>query len=638
MDPLVDDLTRARAVEVPDARLCARIARRLLSGGDREGAAAWAVRAVDGGEDATAWTAAAKVLADNPAPGHLRTAKVWVVGTATTDVLTAVLPAALARERVAASVDQTGFGLYWQEILDPSSTLHRADPDVVVLVPHLGATSIDGFRDDHDEVVEAEVARWSSAWDRLREDRARHVVQVGFVPPDSDPFGHLAAGLPGSRLSMIRALNARLAVAAAGADVACVDAASIAARLGRDGWFDPRWWFVAKHDPAIPAVPSLARSIAVVVAARLGLARKCLVTDLDGTLWGGSIGDDGLSEISLGGTAEGEAHVELQRVMRDLRERGVILAVCSKNTDEIARSPFLEHPEMVLGIDDVAAFVANWDPKPVNLRRIADGLDIGLDSIAFLDDNPAEREAIRSELPEVDVIMLPPDPAGYPAALSRYPRFETPAFSEEDRSRTEKYRARAAAEEARQSARSLEEFLVDLEMRATLGPIVGATEARVAQLLGKTNQWNMTTRRHSLDDVRRMATDPTWVTITGRLADRLADHGLVAVLLAREEGDTLDVDSFVMSCRVIGRRLEHALFDALVAEARRRSCRGVTATYVPTERNGLIADVYEELGLCRVARDEDGTTHWRLDVDGVAPLDPPMSVTGGPTRPEGHDG
>ena len=270
------------------------------------------------------------------------------------------------------------------------------------------------------------------------------VVQFGFALPDLAPLGHLAARLPGARATAIQALNLRLG-RAAGDRVSIVDCERLSALLGKERWFDPRYWHLSKQAVALGALPLLARHTAAVIGAALGLTRKCLVLDLDNTLWGGVIGEDGLGGIRLGGGAEGEAFVAFQEYLLVLKERGVILAVCSKNNEADAKEPFESHPEMRLRLDDLAVFVASWDPKPEQVRGSPPSLDLGLDSLVFVDDNPAEREAMRQLCPEVDVVALPAEPALYARALSQYLPFESSVLTAEDAHRTEQYRARAGA-------------------------------------------------------------------------------------------------------------------------------------------------------------------------------------------------
>ena len=451
----------------------------------------------------------------------------------------------------------------------------------------------------------------------MRRTAAPTLVQLGFAAPGGDPLGHHGAGHPGARRSQLAALNAGLAARAAAADVGFVDVAMLAAREGEAAWFDPRGWYMAKVPYGPAALPVLARHVAAVLAARLGLSRRALVLDLDNTLWGGVIGDDGIGGIQLGQGAEGEAFVDFQVAIKDLAARGIVLAVASKNDPEVARRPFLEHPEMILKLDDIAAFATSWGPKSESIRTIAETLSLGLSSLTFFDDNPYERAEVRRALPEVDVPVLPLEPTGLRAALEVYPYFEPASFTDADRARAEQYRARAKAEAIRVQSGSLEEYQASLHMVARLGPVDEANLARVVQLINKTNQFNLTTRRRNQAELEaflaRPGTEAFWV----RLADKFADHGLIAVALAEAKGGALAIDTLLMSCRVIGRGVEALVLAELAARAAARGCARVEGCYVPTERNGMVANLYARLGMAETGREADGTTRWEAAPDAL---------------------
>jgi FkbH-like protein len=355
------------------------------------------------------------------------------------------------------------------------------------------------------------------------------------------------------------------------------------------------------------------------------LSKKCLVLDLDNTLWGGVIGDDGPEGIILGeGTGTGEAHLALQRYAKQLRERGVILAICSKNDPAVAEAVFRDHPEMLLKRSDIAAFVANWEDKAANLRRIAEQLNIGLESLVFVDDNPAERARIRQSLPMVAVPELPADPAHYVRCLADAGYFESVAFTTEDSRRGEQYAANASREALRESSQGMDDFLRGLEMSVTFGPFRTVDLARVAQLIGKTNQFNLTTRRHSLEDVSRFASSDRSLTLQFRLVDRFGDNGLVSVMILHPDPrspDLLEIDTWVMSCRVFGRQLEQETMNIAVESARRMGARALRAEYIPTAKNGVVSQLYPALGFTREleAAPNHGATRWLLQLSEYVP-------------------
>lgn len=618
----------AASTEHPDEAVCSRAAAAWAGAGDGDRALRWAVRTVDAGTSFTRWRAASRVLDDvrpGGAPDQRRQMKVAVLATSNATALLPCLRLALARIGVGATLHEAAYGQYWQEALQPSETLRGFDPDVVVLVPDHHSVDDALEVDDAEGWLAAELARWRAPWDALRRWTSADIVQVGMVSPPNDPLGSAGATMPSSRRSRLRALDGALARAAASTGVSFVDADALASEVGKRTWFDDRYWHAAKHAFSMQVAPELGLRISAVIAARAGLGKKVVVVDLDNTLWHGVIGDDGLSGIELAGP-RGEAHVAFQRALADLVRRGVLLAACSKNDDATARLPFERHPDMVLELEDFAAFTANWEPKPQNLERMSRQLGLGLDSFLYVDDNPAEREAIRRALPMVDVLRLSADEADWCQDLARYPWLEPAGLTDEDRHRAASYRARSAARTLELQGESLEDFQRSLAMTATLAPIDDLAFDRVVQLLHKTNQFNVTTRRHPPDAVRRMMEDGSWIHLTARLSDRFADHGLVAVALARAEGDVLDVDTLLMSCRVIGRGLETVLIEELSAAARARDLRTVRGHYVPTDRNGLVASLWADHGFAETGGGDDGSRSFEREATAEPTTEPPITI------------
>lgn len=579
-------------------------ARRLLAEGDHPGAVRAATSVLDRPGDFAALMAADRLLAQATAAAGgpqwaRRDVRVALASSHTSAQLAAALRVAAARHGIAIEVHETGYRAYEQEILDPSSALYAARPDVVVLVADHRELRLPARSDRPEEDLSAELARWRGLWARIQEQAAARVIMTTFVPPPTDALGQLGMVLPGARHRQIQRLNLALGEDLP-AGVALVDAVAVAMRAGTDVWFDPRYWYLSKHAVGLGAVGRLAGAVADILAAALGLSRKVVVLDLDNTLWGGVIGEDGLGGIELGGTPAGEAYVDVQEYVRALTARGLVLAVCSKNNPEDARLPFEQHPDMRLTLADFVAFEASWDDKPSVLRRIAQRLDVGLDALVFVDDNPVEREAVRRQLPQVGVVELPRDASGYLRALADFPGLQSVALTEEDRRRTAQYQARTAAHEAATGAATREDFLAGLEMTATIEDLSEANLGRIVQLIGKTNQLNLTTRRHGAAEVQALAARDGSIVWGVRVRDRFDDHGLVAVLIAVPDGDDLDVDTFLMSCRVLGRTVEQAVLGALVAAARAAGFASVTATYLPTERNAPAAAILPEAGFSPV--------------------------------------
>jgi FkbH-like protein len=612
----------ASASETPGAELCLKIARSHERLGRHPDAWAWLASVVDAGDSFRSWSAASSMLARlraHGAPPGTRSCRVALSGSYTIDQLAAMLPLAALRLGVDLEVHTGLYGQYQQDLLDPASVLYATQPDQIVLAVHEGAVQLPDYSESPAAAVETEVARWARLWELAATNSDASVIQHNFaVRPDS-PFGNLSRGMPGSRFAMLTELN-RLLAETAPQNVSLVDCDRLAGDFGRLRWFDDRYWIRSKQAVALEALPMLARTTAALIAARMGLTRKCLVLDLDNTLWGGIVGEDGLEGIRLGGDGVGEAFVAFQEAVLALKDRGILLAVASKNNDADAREVFERHPEMRIRLDDISVFVANWEDKPSNLRRIAQTLNIGLDSLVFADDNPAERQIVRRLVPEVDLIELPAEPSEYRRALSGYLGFETAAITGEDRQRTAQYQARRAATEMASSATDIESFYRDLEMKAITAGFDEMHMPRVAQLIGKTNQFNLTTRRHSLAELQAFGGSGRHITRYVKLTDRLADHGLVALMIAEIDGPVLDIDTFLMSCRVIGRTVEEHLLSAVCLEAERAGCTSLRGSYIPTPKNTIVSGLYERLGFRLLESHEDGTTVWQYDLGAQGPI------------------
>jgi len=520
-----------------------------------------------------------------------------------------------------------GAGLDLEVYLAPFNQIvqqmQQPDPALVTFAPDAVLFAMDwrwmGFADEEADArgAVAERARQiEELWTTCRQRFNAQVLQCNFeVPPDAG-YGLLSAALGGGRGRLLRSLNLELwAAAERSPGVAIVDVEQVSAEFGRREWSDAALWNVSKQYPAPGALPALGQEITAVLRAVYGLSAKCAALDLDGTLWGGVIGEDGVQGIQLGGTPAGEAFVAFQRYLLSLSKSGVLLAVCSKNNDADARQPFREHPEMALKESDIALFCANWQPKEENLRAIAAGLNIGLDAVVFLDDNPAERARVRQNLPEVEVVELPTEPSLYGATVARRRLFDKLSLTAEDRERTASIQQNLERQNLAGSAGSLDEYLAGLEIRVELFPFDDLNLARIVQLINKTNQFNVTTRRRTETEVRALMTQGCY-TQAMRTSDRLGDSGLTGVMIAIPEGDTLRLDTWLMSCRVLGRRIDEAMFAALVEFARRAEFRRVRCEFLPTPKNEVVRDLFEKLGC---TPEEQGFFEWPSDRPAAMP-------------------
>lgn len=428
-------------------------------------------------------------------------------------------------------------------------------------------------------------------------------------------FGSFESRVSNTSRFVIDGVNQGIAEFVAETDHLLLDIAALAETVGSAEWFDPKLYNMAKLAFSQELIPLYADHVCRVVAATQGKSRRGLILDLDNTLWGGVIGDDGLNGIVLGqGNPLGEAFVEIQKTALALRDRGVVLAVSSKNEDTIARQPFREHPDMLLKEDHIAVFQANWNDKASNIRAIAKELSLGLDAFVFLDDNPVERDLVRTHIPELAVPELPSDPALYPRTLLAAGYFEAIHFSDEDKSRVEDYQANAKRVALQEQTGDIDAYLNSLNMRAKVQQFDDDGLKRIVQLISKSNQFNLTTRRHNEARIREIMQSPEHIGLQIRLSDTFGDNGMVSVLIVDKQADTWDIETWIMSCRVLKRRLEEFTLQHILAQAKDAGVTKVTGTYIPTERNIIVASHYEGLGFSKTCESEDGTTHWEYDV------------------------
>jgi FkbH-like protein len=538
--------------------------------------------------------------------------------------------AGLARG-LAIEVHVGGYNLYRQELLSGDAALANFRPNFLLLALDEAAIGLSCSLEAPASQIEAkldqEIGALKQLWRSIRERYGAQPIQQTLLRTTVPIFGNYEGLISGSPGALWDAFNARLRKAARDEKVLLLDIDWEAARRGLiPELVDPVRWHHAKQLVSPLFTPLFGDLLARVLAAATGVSRKCLVLDLDNTLWGGVLGDDGIGSLRLGqGSADGEAYTAFQRHVAHLGRRGIILAVCSKNDPEFAERAFSSHSEMVLKRDDIAVFAANWDDKATNLRKIAKTLDLGTDALVFVDDNPAEREIVRTELPQVAVPEMPDDIANYPRRLANAGYFETASFTADDLSRGRSYAARSRRLAEMEHATDLDGYLRKLEMSMKVEIVGPENIVRVAQLVNKTNQFNLTTRRYTAEEIERLAAAPGNLALAFRLRDRLEDAGLIAVIFATP-ADTgeMYIDTWLMSCRVLGRQVEAASLEALVNLVQCSGNTTLIGKYIPTARNALVANHYRGLGFLPVVRavagpkDKD-TTVWRFTISEPLP-------------------
>jgi FkbH-like protein len=458
----------------------------------------------------------------------------------------------------------------------------------------------------------------------VRQKTGAQIILQNLVPTGQDLFGSFERRLPGSLSWLLTQINAALDTLPEG-QTHVLDVAGLAAKVGYENWHDPTLWNLAKLAFAQKYLPAYADHVCRILAATQGKSRRCLVLDLDNTLWGGVIGDDGVEGILIGqGDPTAEAHLHLQRLIVELRARGIVLAVSSKNEEATARLPFKEHPDMLLKETDIAVFQANWQDKATNIRAIAQTLSLGLESLVFLDDNPAERLQVRQALPEVAVPELPQDPALFADILIAAGYFEALAFSAEDQQRAVFYQDNAKRAQVLSQATDLNGYLQSLSMETTLAPFDALGRARIAQLISKSNQFNLTTKRYAEADIHALERNPEVFTRQIRLKDIFGDNGMISVVICNKLATTWEIDTWLMSCRVLGRRVEEAVLQEIVHYAAKENVQTLIGIYRPTARNVIVKEHYQKLGfkLLHEAADEQ---RWALNVQEYSPKELPMT-------------
>lgn len=572
-------------------------------------------------------------------PAGVPALRLALAGTMTLDHLVPGLTVGCLRRGLALQSFIPPYGAWRQALLDPASGLRDFVPDAVLIcaeetefTPQL---PVDAGPEAAEAAVTARLDEIRGDWQMIRDAGAVAIQQVP-IPVAPPLFGHLDARIPAAPAALRAELVRRMQRAAAEEGVLILDPAAAAGLQGAGpaALHDRRLWLHARQHVSPGAAHWFGDQAARILAALRGLTRKVLVLDLDNTLWGGVLGDDGPDGIVIGeGSARGEAFKAFQVHARALRSRGILLAVSSKNDPQRAEAAF-EHPEMVLRRADFAAFVADWTDKASGLQRIAQELDLGLDALVFFDDNPAERALVRETLPQVAVPEVPDAPEDFPRALAAAGYFEAVTYTPDDSRRADQYAQNAARRQMRVAAPDMDSFLARLDMTMTVGPVERVDLGRVTQLINKTNQFNLTTRRHTEAEVAAMLADPAMRSFCIRLSDRFGDNGIVSVVLARLNGECFEIETWLMSCRVLGRRVEDAVAHVLALAARDAGAARILGRYRPTQRNEIVAGLFARLGYSDDGQEEDGTTRWSLDPASAPPPPPQVAIVrAGPAAP-----
>ncbi len=521
------------------------------------------------------------------------------------------------------------FDNYNSEIMDEESDLYQFKPDLVFVLPSEKRCRYSGrFTDplamQEDEANQA-VADLLDLAARVHDKSGAEVILGNFrLSPYFDPGPMRNSGLT-SDYAFRKYVNLQLGLKLP-AYVHICDIEFLSNRLGTLRSTDERTWFESKQPFSTDLMVEVAREFAVLASSLKRAAKKVIVLDLDNTLWGGVIGDDGLEGIEIGTTSpRGEAYREFQQTLLEFSKRGILLAVCSKNDHDKAIEPFLKHPEMVLRLGNIVNFKANWDPKSENIRQMATELSLGLDSFVFLDDNPAEIDIVRQFVPEVNAIWLGEDPSTYAATLKDCRHFEIRSVTKEDLERGQLYQQEAKRQELKSTTTDMGAYLASLEMTATISEFTSIDVPRITQLINKSNQFNLTTRRRTEVEVQTLVSSRDHASFTVRLSDRFGDHGLIAIVVTRVEGADLHVDTWLMSCRVLKRQVEELTLNEIVRIAREMGCKRVIGVYKPTAKNSMVRELYPQLGFAAGEATEEASSYV-LDADAFVPKETKILV------------
>lgn len=578
---------------------------------------------------------AVRKFADRIEGPQLTPLKLAYLAQATTDYSAPAIRASALRHGLLVETYVPDYGQAMAEVMDPSSDLRAFGAEMALVAEtaqSLGLTRSFVSAADGEAAVASARATLTALTEGLQAAGVRTVI-LQTLPLPADPWtGSYDMRAPGSLTAQVAAVNAAMVELCNSHAAVLSDVDAVAALVGRAAWHDVGLWHRAKVPFALEFAPLYGEKFAQILRALRGKASKCLVLDLDNTCWGGIIGDDGLEGIKIGqGSAEGEAFLAIHQYALSLKARGVVLAVCSKNEDATARLPFEQHPDMGLRLDDIAVFVANWTDKASNLAHIAKVLNIGIDALVFLDDNPAERARVRQELPQVGVPEVGDDATFYPAMLAQGGYFETVGLSADDAKRAEQYQANAERAVAMETIGNYDDYLKSLEMECAIAPFDSIGRTRIAQLTNKSNQFNLTTRRYTEADIAALETAPGTLHMQIRLVDKFGDNGMISVVILKEEevaGETAWVfDTWLMSCRVLKRRVEDAVLNTVVDAARAAGISAIYGDWLPSPKNGMVEKHYETLGMVPFGPIGEGGMRWKLDLADYTPAELPMTLT-----------
>lgn len=545
--------------------------------------------------------------------------RVAILGGSTTAEIRDILEIFLLNRGISPIFYESAYDKYFEDVMFDNAQLRSFNPDVIYFhTCHRNVLNYPLFSDDKYAVkikYDEEIGRFKNMWQKAKELYQCAIIQNNFELPPNRILGNLEFSDFHGKINFLMLMNLELAKYAQETKGFYInDINYLSSRFGLDKWHDQSLWCSSKYALNYDAIPLLAQNISNIIMAIYGKSKKCLVLDLDNTLWGGIIGEDGANNIQIGKeTAVAESYTVFQQYLNQLKDRGVLLSVCSKNDIETAMEG-MTHPDNVLVMDDFIVFRANWDPKHLNIGKIAEDINLGLDSFVFIDDNPAEREIVRSQLPEVCVPEIGNDVIEFIDHIDKNGYFEPALLHEDDVNRNKFYKENAIRETHHKNYLDYDEFLMSLAMKAEINRFKPIYHDRITQLINKTNQFNLTTRRYAISEIEQIAKNPEYIKIYGKLEDKFGDNGLVSIIIGRIEDEILYIDLWLMSCRVLKRNLEYAMFDQLVAESQKHDVKKIVGYYFRTQRNGIVSTFFKTLEFTIESSNDNGDSVWVYSV------------------------
>ncbi len=542
--------------------------------------------------------------------------KIAVLGGSTTNDICKALELFLLDAGIEAEFWQSEYNQYFEDAVFGNPELAEFKPDII-FIHTTNRNLTEGLPnptftpEQTDLLLERQYLRFETMWKKLSENFGCAIIQNNFEMPFYRLLGNRDCYDHRGVVRYINRLNERFAQYAESHNGFYInDLCYVSSAFGIDKWTDLTYWYMFKYAMSMEAIPYFAYNLCAIIKSLYGKNKKVLALDLDNTLWGGIVGDDGVENLELGEeTPTAQCYDEFQKYVKEQKQLGIVLTINSKNDKENAIAG-LNHPDSRLSPDDFTLIKANWNPKNLNIKETAAALDLGVDSFVFVDDNPAEREIVKMDVPGVAVPEIG-EVQDYIRVLDKSAFFEVTSLTEEDMKRGDMYAQNAMRSEMQSEFADYGEYLKNLQMKGEIRSFIPTYINRIAQLTNKSNQFNVTTKRYTVEEIEKCASSDDYITLYGRLADRFGDNGVVSVVIGRKDGTSLHIDVWLMSCRVLKRDMEYAMLDTLVAKANEQGITKIIGYYYPTKKNGMVKELFNDFGFAKVS-DNDGDTVWEL--------------------------